>query len=66
MRTLDSEYVTVREVAALIGCSVWVLRDRIRRGEIAAYDRALFRRPQLVRRGDIERLGEVTEVTGTR
>lgn len=60
-RTAPREYVGVYEAARYVGCSPWLIQDRIRRGQLTTFSNPLDRRYRLIRCADLDALGVVQE-----
>ena len=62
MKTInrDDVFLDVTTAREYLGCSRWLLWDRIRRGELRYTSDPLDRRRRLIRRTDLEALKTIT------
>jgi hypothetical protein len=54
----QGDYVSVSEAAGIVGCTRWVIRERIRSGDLEAFE-GPDRRYTWLRRDDVERLATI-------
>lgn len=57
----DDMFLDVKAAREYLGCSRWLLWDRIRRGELPYISDPLDRRRRLIRRSDLEMLKTIRE-----
>ena len=62
MKTInqDDVFLDVKAAREYLGCSRWLLWDRIRRGDLPYASDPLDRRRRLIRRTDLEALKTIT------